>query len=92
LNQIIPTKALNITKGKDTLGKYTYKGDSGKSIHCVRPSLSLHSLLQHILINILSSTAKTAPRTFTTSKKFSVTIRLCFAPSCWTRARGRARD
>ncbi|RAR02605.1 hypothetical protein DDE82_005693 [Stemphylium lycopersici] len=33
LNQIIPTKALKITKGDD-LGKYTYKGDSGKSVHC----------------------------------------------------------
>ncbi|EAT91568.1 hypothetical protein HBH56_007770 [Parastagonospora nodorum] len=33
LNQIIPAKALNITKGKD-LGKYTYKGDSGKGVHC----------------------------------------------------------
>lgn len=28
LNQIIPAKALKITKGDD-LGKYTYKGDSG---------------------------------------------------------------
>lgn len=34
LNQIIPAKALNITKGKDALGKYTYKGDSGKGVHC----------------------------------------------------------
>jgi hypothetical protein len=34
LNQIIPAKALNVTKGKD-LGKYTYKGDSGKGVHCV---------------------------------------------------------
>jgi hypothetical protein len=34
LNQIIPKKALKITKGDD-LGKYTYKGDSGKSVHCV---------------------------------------------------------
>lgn len=33
LNQIIPAKALNITKGHD-LGKYTYKGDSGKNVHC----------------------------------------------------------
>ncbi|CAN9116796.1 unnamed protein product [Alternaria alternata] len=33
LNQIIPLKALKITKGDD-LGKYTYKGDSGKSVHC----------------------------------------------------------
>ncbi|KAL6702808.1 hypothetical protein ACN47E_000944 [Coniothyrium glycines] len=33
LNQIIPGKALKITKGDD-LGKYTYKGDSGKSVHC----------------------------------------------------------
>ncbi|KAH7066380.1 Mss4-like protein [Paraphoma chrysanthemicola] len=33
LNQIIPKSALNITKGKD-LGKYTYKGDSGKGVHC----------------------------------------------------------
>jgi hypothetical protein len=45
LNQIIPTKALNITKGKD-LGKYTYKGDSGKGVHCVssasRTDLSGH--------------------------------------------------
>jgi hypothetical protein len=29
LNQIIPAKALDITKGGDKLGKYTYKGDSG---------------------------------------------------------------
>jgi hypothetical protein len=35
LNQIIPGKALKITKGDD-LGKYTYKGDSGKDVHCVR--------------------------------------------------------
>ncbi|KAJ4364093.1 hypothetical protein N0V83_009548 [Neocucurbitaria cava] len=34
LNQIIPLKALNITKGSDKLGKYTYKGDSGKGVHC----------------------------------------------------------
>jgi hypothetical protein len=34
LNQIIPADALNITKGKD-LGKYTYKGESGKGVHCV---------------------------------------------------------
>ncbi|KAF2124546.1 hypothetical protein P153DRAFT_370946 [Dothidotthia symphoricarpi CBS 119687] len=33
LNQIIPAKALKITKGDD-LGKYTYKGDSGKGVHC----------------------------------------------------------
>lgn len=31
LNQIIPAKNLNITKGGDNLGKYTYKGDSGTS-------------------------------------------------------------
>jgi hypothetical protein len=36
LNQIIPADALSITKGKD-LGNYTYKGDSGKSVHCVSP-------------------------------------------------------
>jgi hypothetical protein len=41
LNQIIPADALNITKGKD-LGNYTYKGDSGKSVHCVRLSYTLH--------------------------------------------------
>jgi hypothetical protein len=35
LNQIIPASALTITKGKDSLGKYTYKGDSGKGVHCV---------------------------------------------------------
>jgi len=34
LNQIIPKNALNITKGKDNLGKYTYYGDSGKGVHC----------------------------------------------------------
>ncbi|KAJ4368723.1 hypothetical protein N0V86_009632 [Didymella sp. IMI 355093] len=34
LNQIIPAKNLNITKGGDNLGKYTYKGDSGKGVHC----------------------------------------------------------
>ena len=34
LNQIVPGEALNITKGKDKLGKYTYKGESGKSVHC----------------------------------------------------------
>lgn len=34
LNQIIPKKALKITKG-DNLGKYTYKGDSGNGVHCV---------------------------------------------------------
>lgn len=33
LNQIIPAKALKITKGDD-LGKYTYKGDSGRDVHC----------------------------------------------------------
>lgn len=40
LNQIIPAKALKITKGDD-LGKYTYKGDSGKSVHCVRYSVPI---------------------------------------------------
>ncbi|KAJ4985631.1 duf636 domain protein [Stagonosporopsis vannaccii] len=34
LNQIIPGKNLSFTKGGDDLGKYTYKGDSGKSVHC----------------------------------------------------------
>ncbi|KAJ4319223.1 hypothetical protein N0V94_004012 [Neodidymelliopsis sp. IMI 364377] len=34
LNQIIPAKSLHLTKGGDALGKYTYKGDSGKSVHC----------------------------------------------------------
>ncbi|PSN65141.1 hypothetical protein BS50DRAFT_52019 [Corynespora cassiicola Philippines] len=34
LNQIIPTSALTITKGKDKLGKYTYYGESGKGVHC----------------------------------------------------------
>ena len=29
LNQIIPADALQVTKGGDKLGKYTYKGDSG---------------------------------------------------------------
>jgi len=43
LNQIIPAKALKITKGDD-LGKYTYKGDSGKSVHCVRCTFSRQSL------------------------------------------------
>ncbi|KAF2992962.1 hypothetical protein E8E13_000772 [Curvularia kusanoi] len=33
LNQIIPKASLNITQGDD-LGKYTYKGDSGKGVHC----------------------------------------------------------
>lgn len=37
LNQIIPTKALKITKGDD-LGKYTYKGDSGTFTHNIYPS------------------------------------------------------
>lgn len=41
LNQIIPAKALNITKGSD-LGKYTYKGDSGTS-----PRLPLLSRISH---------------------------------------------
>ncbi|KAF9690539.1 hypothetical protein EKO04_011449 [Ascochyta lentis] len=34
LNQIIPAKNLEITKGGDGLGRYTYQGDSGKSVHC----------------------------------------------------------
>jgi len=34
LNQIIPKSALKFTKGGDNLGKYTYQGDSGKSVHC----------------------------------------------------------
>jgi hypothetical protein len=43
LNQIIPASALSITKGKDNLGKYTYKGDSGKDVDCVSPlTLSTH--------------------------------------------------
>ena len=32
LNQIVPKSNLKITKGEDQLKKYTYKGDSGKSI------------------------------------------------------------
>jgi hypothetical protein len=44
LNQIIPKKALKITKGDD-LGKYTYKGDSGKSVHCV--SNLIEGLIQY---------------------------------------------
>ena len=56
LNQIIPAKALKITKGDD-LGKYTYKGDSGKGVHCVCHStfLSLstpHHQIRGILIAI----------------------------------------
>jgi hypothetical protein len=35
LNQIIPKSALKITKGESNLGDYTYKGDSGKGVHCV---------------------------------------------------------
>ena len=41
LNQIIPTTALKISKGGDALGKYRYKGDSGKGVHCVCLFLSL---------------------------------------------------
>ncbi|KAH9861038.1 hypothetical protein IAQ61_010774 [Plenodomus lingam] len=41
LNQIIPAKALKITKGDD-LGKYTYKGDSGTSTSSPHPPSSLH--------------------------------------------------
>ncbi|EMD69404.1 hypothetical protein COCSADRAFT_195220 [Bipolaris sorokiniana ND90Pr] len=33
LNQVILAKALKITKGDD-LGKYTYQGASGQSVHC----------------------------------------------------------
>ncbi|KAH7121111.1 Mss4-like protein [Dendryphion nanum] len=34
LNQIVPRSALTITKGKDSLGKYTYYGESGKAVDC----------------------------------------------------------
>lgn len=44
LNQIIPAKALKITKGDD-LGKYTYKGDSG--------SYNLHHLLPTSLLTLV---------------------------------------
>jgi hypothetical protein len=52
LNQIIPANALSITKGKD-LGKYTYKGDSGKGVHCVSlyPNIEPHVGV-HVLIAI----------------------------------------
>ncbi|KAF2840923.1 hypothetical protein M501DRAFT_930167 [Patellaria atrata CBS 101060] len=35
LNVIIPRSALQFTKGGDALKTYTYKGDSGKSVHCL---------------------------------------------------------
>ncbi|KZM20765.1 carbon-sulfur lyase [Ascochyta rabiei] len=41
LNQIIPAKNLSFAKGGDSLGKYTYKGDSGTS-------RLLHTLLLHL--------------------------------------------
>ncbi|KAI9808069.1 MAG: hypothetical protein M1826_004366 [Phylliscum demangeonii] len=34
LNQIVPASGLTITKGKDSLGRYTYRGDSGQDVHC----------------------------------------------------------
>ncbi|UPX12048.1 uncharacterized protein EKO05_0002625 [Ascochyta rabiei] len=43
LNQIIPAKNLSFAKGGDSLGKYTYKGDSGKSVYCYyRPTCTTH--------------------------------------------------
>ncbi|KAL1305681.1 hypothetical protein AAFC00_007274 [Neodothiora populina] len=34
LNQIIPKSSLKITKGADSLKKYTYQGESGKNVNC----------------------------------------------------------
>ncbi|KAF2469005.1 uncharacterized protein BDR25DRAFT_264133 [Lindgomyces ingoldianus] len=34
LNQIIPKANLTITKGKDSLNRYTYYGESGKPVYC----------------------------------------------------------
>lgn len=34
LNSIIPKDALKFTKGGDAIKKYSYKGDSGKSVNC----------------------------------------------------------
>jgi hypothetical protein len=74
LNQIIPKNALNITKGKDNLGKYTYYGDSG--MHSLPKTLStlLHT---YTYTNVNASqaraftatTAPIAPPTSTTIKK-----------------------
>ncbi|EMD69405.1 hypothetical protein COCSADRAFT_155591 [Bipolaris sorokiniana ND90Pr] len=43
LNQVILAKALKITKGDD-LGKYTYQGASGQSVHCALLLQKLHHI------------------------------------------------
>lgn len=71
LNQIIPAGALKITKGDD-LGKYTYKGDSGNGVHCVSylcNNASACIVCRTYANNVaISITARTAPRTSTTSR------------------------
>jgi hypothetical protein len=85
LNQIIPLKALNITKGKDNLGKYTYKGDSGKGVNCVSLAETLSQMGEYTDNGFKSSTARTAPRTCTTTKRPWARTQLCCAPCCSTR-------
>ncbi|KAF7846215.1 hypothetical protein BT93_L4831 [Corymbia citriodora subsp. variegata] len=34
LNQIVPKDAISFSKGGNSLKSYTYKGDSGKDVHC----------------------------------------------------------
>lgn len=42
LNQVVPQEAFQLTKG--TLNKYTYKGDSGSSVHCYYcPTCTTHA-------------------------------------------------
>ncbi|KAF2273105.1 uncharacterized protein EI97DRAFT_189951 [Westerdykella ornata] len=34
LNQIVPRENVQVTKGEESLGCYTYTGNSGKPVHC----------------------------------------------------------
>lgn len=91
LNQIVPAKALDVTKGGDALGKYTYKGDSGKYKYTHPPIFPPYHPINPPQENpSTATTAPTAPRTSTTHKKRWAPTSSCCARACWSRGSARS--
>lgn len=79
LNQIIPKAALNITKGESQLKSYTYYGESGRP----PPPLSSAAVLIDLQARASTATsALTAPRTSTTTRRSWARTPSSCAPAC----------
>jgi hypothetical protein len=81
LNQIIPKSALDITKGGDKLGKYTYYGESGAFVLAFLLMATCTYAERQARV-FTAITAPIAQLMFTTIKKSWAMTRLCCARDC----------